>query len=150
MPRKLQADEGMWLLNEPPRSLLKKKYDFDLTDAWLERAMKASVRLNSGGSGAFVSPDGLLVTNHHVGADSMQKLNTPERDLLRDGFYAKIRQDELKCKDLEINVLQEIEDVTDKVNAAVRPGAQPADAFAARRAEMSKIEKESLDRTGLR
>ncbi len=71
------SDEGMWLLNDPPRELLKEKYDFDLTDAWLKNAMLASVRFNNGGSGGFVSPDGLLVTNHHIAADSLQKLSKP-------------------------------------------------------------------------
>src|SRR6476620_6633751 len=144
------SDEGMWLLNDPPRERLKEKYGFDLTDAWLEHARLASVRFNNGGSGSFVSPNGLLITNHHIGADALQKLSTPERDLFRDGFYAKTSADELKCPDLELNVLQSIEDVTEKVNAAVKPEIKPADAFAARRAAMSAIEKESLDKTGLR
>jgi hypothetical protein len=144
------SDEGMWLLNDPPRELLKNKYGFELSDDWLDRAMHASVRLNSGGSGGFVSPEGLLVTNHHVAADSLQKLSTPQKDFYADGFYAATRAEELKCPDLEINVLQEIVDVTAEVNAAVKPGMKPADAFAARRAVMAKIEKESLDKTGLR
>lgn len=144
------SDEGMWLLNDAPKQRLKEKYKFDLADAWLKNAMLASVRLNSGGSGGFVSPDGLLVTNHHVAADSLQKLSRPGEDLLRDGFYAPTRDKELKCPDLEINVLQEITDVTSEINAAVKPEMKPADAFAARRAVMGKIEKESLDRTGLR
>ena len=144
------ADEGMWLLNEPPRERLKEKYGFDLTGEWLDRAMHASVRFNNGGSGGFVSPDGLIVTNHHIGADALQKLSTPEKNYLRDGFCAPTRDAELKCPDLELNVLQEIVDVTDKVNAAVKPAMKPAEAFAARRAAMSAVEKESLDRTGLR
>jgi Peptidase S46 len=144
------SDEGMWLLNDPPREQLKQKYGFDLTDAWLKNAMLASVRLNSGGSGGFVSPEGLLVTNHHVAADSVQKLSKPGLDLYNDGFYAATRDAELKCPDLEINVLQEIADVTKEVNAAVTPKMTPAEAFAARRAVMAKIEKESLDKTGLR
>ncbi len=144
------SDEGMWLLNDPPRPLLKDKYQFDLTDEWVKRAMLASVRLNSGGSGGFVSPDGLLVTNHHVAADSVQKLSKPGEDRLRDGFYAPTRDAELKCPDLEINILQEIIDVTKEVNAAVTPGMKPAEAFAARRAVMGVIEKTSLDKTGLR
>ena len=85
----LRADEGMWLLNDPPRKLLKEKYDFDLTDAWLEHAQKASVRFNNGGSGSFVSADGLIVTNHHIGADCLQKLSPKDKDYLRDGFYAR-------------------------------------------------------------
>lgn len=144
------SDEGMWLLNDPPRDLLKSKYGFALTDDWLKNAMLASVRLNSGGSGGFVSAEGLLVTNHHVAADSVQKLSKPGTDLYRDGFYAATRGGELRCPDLEVNVLQGIIDVTKEVSAAVTPEMKPADAFAARRAVMAKIEKESLDKTGLR
>ena len=142
------SDEGMWLLNDPPREQLQAKYKFELTDAWLEHARLASVRFNNGGSGSFVSPNGLLITNHHIGADALQKLSTPERDLFRDGFYAKTQADELKCPDLELNVLQSIEDVTGRVNAAVKSDMKAADAFAARRAVMSAIEKESLEKTG--
>jgi hypothetical protein len=149
-PTTAVSDEGMWLLNDPPRAQLKEKYQFDLTDAWLKNAMLASVRLNSGGSGGFVSPDGLLVTNHHVAADSIQKLSTAGTDLMRDGFYAETREKELKCPDLELNVLQEIVDVTKEVNAAVKPNMTGSEAFAARRAVMSQIEKDSLDKTGLR
>jgi hypothetical protein len=144
------TDEGMWLLNDPPRKPLKDKYGFDLTDEWLRNSMLASVRLNSGGSGGFVSPDGLLVTNHHVAADSVQKLSKPGQDLYADGFYAPTRDAELKCPDLEINVLQNIDDVTAEVNVAVKPEMTPAQAFAARRAVMGEIEKKSLDATGLR
>lgn len=146
----VQADEGMWLLNQPPREMLKEKYQFDLTDAWLERAQMASVRFNNGGSGGFVSPDGLILTNHHIGADCLEKLSPPDRDYYRDGYYARTRADELKCPDLELNVLQSIADVTDRVNAAVKPDLSPAQAFAARRAVMAEIEKESLQKTSLR
>src|SRR5262249_23812329 len=114
------------------------------------RAMKASVRFNNGGSGGFVSAAGLVVTNHHIGADALQKLSTKERDLLRDGFYARTRAQELKCPDLELNVLQSIEDVTARVSAAVKPDLTPAQAFAARRGIVAEIEKESLQQTGLR
>ena len=144
------SDEGMWLLSDPPRQHLKEKHNFELTDAWVKNAMLGSVRLNSGGSGGFVSKDGLLVTNHHVAADAVQKLSKPGTDMLADGFNAPTRDKELKCPDLEINVLQEIVDITKEVNAAVKPGMVPAAAFAARRAVMSDIEKKSLDATGLR
>jgi len=146
----VNADEGMWLLNDPPRQHLKQKYDFNLTDEWLEHARLASVRFNSGGSGSFVSADGLVITNHHVGADSLQKLSPTDKDYLRDGFLARTRSEELKCPDLELNVLRSIEDVTERVNAAVKPEMTPPQAFAARRGVMAAIEKESLDRTGLR
>ncbi|HXG11263.1 MAG TPA: S46 family peptidase [Gemmataceae bacterium] len=144
------ADEGMWLFNNPPRELLKKKYGFDPTDKWLEHVQKSCVRFNSGGSGSFVSPDGLVMTNHHVGSDQLHKMSTPTKDYLKDGFLARTRAEEVKCTDLELNVLMSIEDVTDRVNAAVKPGMSPEQAFAARREVMAQIEKESLDKTGLR
>lgn len=144
------CDEGMWLFNDPPRELLMNRHGFSPSPEWLDHVQKSSVRFNSGGSGSFVSEDGLVMSNHHVGADALQKLGTEEKNYLRDGFHAKTREQELKCHDLELNVLMSIEDVTDRVNAAVKPGVEAEAAFTARRAIMAEIEKESLDRTGLR
>ena len=146
-----RADEGMWLINQPPRELLKNKYNFEISKAWLEKVQKASIRFNNGGSGSFVSADGLVVTNHHIGADSLQKLSGAGKDYHRDGFYARTRDQELKCPDLELNVLQEIKDVTARVQSAVKPDMTPAQAAAARRAVMAVIEKEAADaKDGLR
>ena len=146
----VSADEGMWLFNNPPRKLLREKYQFEPAADWYEHLQKASVRFNSGGSGSFVSPGGLVMTNHHVGADALAKLSSAEHDYLAEGFHARTHDAEIKCHDLELNVLVSIEDVTARVNAAVAPGLNPADAQQARRAVMSDIEKESLDKTGLR
>lgn len=146
----VEADEGMWLLNNPPRKYLQERHRFDLTDAWLERAQKGAVRFNNGGSGSFVSAEGLIVTNHHIGADCLQKLSPKDKDYLRDGFFAATRAQEMRCPDLELNVLQSIEDVTERVNAAVKPNMTPAQAFAARRAVMAALEKESTEKTKLR
>ena len=107
-------------------------------------------RVYSNDSGSFVSEDGLLISNHHVGGSSLQKLSTKEKNYLRDGFYAHTPAEELKCLDLEINVLQSIDDVSDRVNAAIPAGAEAAAAFPARRKVIAEIEKESLDKTGLR
>src|SRR5436190_4458628 len=145
-----RADEGMWLPNQLPKELLQKKYGFELTDAWRDRAMKASIRFNNGGSGSFVSPNGLTITNHHIGSDSIQKLSTKDKDLYKLGFLAKTQAEELKCPDLELNVLQEIIDVTKEIQDAVKADMKPADALAARKAIMAKITKDSLDKTGLR
>jgi len=145
-----RADEGMWLFNQPPRQILRQRYGFDPDDAWLEHLQKASVRVNPGGSGSFVSADGLLISNHHVGADALGKLSTSVKNYLRDGFCARTPAEELKCLDLELNVLQSIEDVSARVNAAIPADAEPAAAFAARRGAIAQIEKESQEATGLR
>lgn len=146
----LAADEGMWLFTRPPLAALKQKYNFEPTAAWLEHLQKASVRFNSGGSGSFVSPDGLALTNHHVGLDCMAALGTAERDVVKAGFRAKTRAEEVPCHDLELNVLMSMEEVTARVNGAVTSGMSSADAERARRAVMSTIEKESADKSGLR
>ncbi len=140
----------MWLYNNPPLKQLAEKYRFEPTQQWLEHLQKASVRFNSGGSGSFVSPNGLVITNHHVGADTLQKLSSAEHNYLHDGFYAKSAADEPRALDLELNVLQSIEDVTERVNAAVQSGMDSAAALAARRAAVAEIEKESKEKTGLR
>ena len=82
------ADEGMWLFNDLPRKQLQTRHGFTPTDAWADHLRLASVRFNSGGSASFVSRDGLVLTNHHVGVDTIAKLSTADRDLLADGFLA--------------------------------------------------------------
>jgi hypothetical protein len=146
----LVADEGMWLFNRPPKTVFKQKYNFEPTQAWLDHLQKASIRFNSGGSGSFVSADGLALTNHHVGLDCLAKISTKDHDYVTTGYYAKTQADEVKCVDLELNVLQSIEDVTPRVNAAVTPGMTTAAAQAARRSVMSAIEQESVQKSGLR
>jgi len=145
-----RADEGMWLFNNPPLKQLKEKYQFEPTSQWLEHLQKASVRFNSGGSGSFVSANGLCITNHHVGADALQKASSKQHNYLKEGFYAKTNAEEIKCADLELNVLISIEDVTAQINAAVKPGTSPEVAGKARQNAIAQIEKDSKDKTGLR
>ena len=128
------ADEGMWTFNNVPRAEIKKKYGFEITDDWLKKVQMASVRFNNGGSGSFVSPNGLVLTNYHIVEDIVGEVSTPEKDLAKEGFLARTRADEIKIPSLELNVLMSIEDVTARVNGAVKPGSSDADAFAARRA----------------
>src|SRR5215207_7157026 len=149
------ADEGMWTFDNPPRKLWKERYNFEPTDAWLEHVRLASARLGAvgssgGGSGAFVSPEGLVVTNQHVGADQLAKLSTKERDLAKGGFHAPTRAEELKCPDFEVNVLVSYEDVTRRVQGAAKANASAAEAAAQRRAEIAAVERESNEKTGLR
>jgi len=145
-----RGDEGMWLFNDLPKAALRERHGFEPTDEWAKHVMLASVRFNSGGSASFVSPQGLVLTNHHVGADTLQKVSTAERNIYRDGFYARTPEEEIAAPDLELNQLVSIEDVTERVTGAVPAGASPSEAFAARRAVMDRIESESLQATGLR
>src|SRR5688572_16067304 len=144
------AEEGMWPFNNVPRAEIKKKYGFEVTDEWLNKVRLASVRFNNGGSGSFVSPDGLVLTNYHIVEDIVGEVSTPEKDYAKEGFVAKTRAEEIKAPSLELNVLMSIEDVTSRVNGAAKAGMSDADAFAARRTEISAIETESLKATGLR
>lgn len=144
----LYSDEGMWLLNMAPVELLKSKYNFTVSPEWLMHIQLSSVRF-PGGSASFVSPDGLVLTNHHVGSTAIQDLSTKERDLMKTGFYAKTKEEELKCRGLELRVLVEIEEVTSKVLEAEKPEMASAEASEAREKIISSLEKECSEKTGL-
>jgi len=146
----LRADEGMWLFDIPPKKQVKEKYNFDLTDQWLDHIQKSSCRFGRGGSGSFVSSQGLIMTNHHVGARQLHNLSTPENNLLENGFYAKTTGDELKCAGLEVLVPMLSEDVTAKVNAGIDANTPPEEAKKLRNAAIAAIEKEYGDKTKLR
>ncbi|MGV3485732.1 MAG: S46 family peptidase, partial [Planctomycetaceae bacterium] len=140
----------MYLMNDLPREQLKQKYGFEADQEWADHLRLSSVRFNSGGSGSFISSNGLVLTNHHVASDTLQKLSSAERDLIRNGFLAKSFEEELKAPDLELNQLVSMEDVTDQVNAKVDIAAGPEEAFKQRRAAIATIEQASKDATGLR
>jgi hypothetical protein len=144
------ADEGMWPFNNVPAKDLQTKYHWAPDQAWLDHVRLASVRFNSGGSGSFVSETGLVLTNHHVGANCIQKISTPEHDYIKTGYFARTSAQELKCPDLELNVLEGIEDVTTQVNAGVKPGMTDAQVLEAQKAEQARIEKDCNEKTGLR
>lgn len=144
------ADEGMWLYNAPPTAKIKAKYGFELTQAWLDHVRLSSVRFNNGGSGSFVSADGLTFTNHHVGAGCVQQISTEGHDYIKTGFYAKTQAEEVKCPSLELNQLVGIEDVTAKINAGVKPDMSAAEIGQAQRSAMSQVEQDCTKTTGLR
>ncbi len=94
------------------------------------------------GSGAFVSPKGLLLTNQHIVSSCLAKLSSGPIDYVRDGLYAASEPAESRCADLEVSVLTDIEDVTKQVKAAAKDGVPAARALEARRAEIAHIESE--------
>jgi hypothetical protein len=144
------ADEGMWTFDNPPLKQLKDRYGFAPAQQWLDHIRLSSVRFNDGGSGSFVSRNGLAITNHHVAFGQLQKLSNPQKNYVSDGFHARTQAEELKCPDLELNVLISMENVTARVQGAVKPGMTEKQALDARKAERARIGKESLDQTGLR
>lgn len=144
------ADEGMWTFHNPPIQQLKNEYGFDVTQEWLDHVRLSSVRFNSGGSGSFVSAQGLVLTNHHVASDSIHKLSSETADLIADGFHAKSLGEELKCQDLELNVLVAMTNVTDQVKSVVKDGMSGEESAAAKRAATSRIEEEARKAGGLR
>ena len=143
------ADEGLWLFNMPPAQILKANYNFVVTPEWLDHVRLSSVRFG-GASGSFVSPDGLVLTNHHVGLGAIQQLSTQDKDLVKTGFYARTRAEELKVPGMELAVLQGLEDVTARVKAVERPEMTAAEAAEARNREIAAMEKEEGEKTGLR
>src|SRR5664279_854557 len=146
----IHAEEGMWTFDNPPLKQLAAKYNFHPSQAWLDHIRLSSVRLNDGGSGSFVSSDGLLLTNHHVARGQLQKNSSAEHDYLRDGFYATSPDQEMKAPDLEVNVLVAMQDVTARVQGAAKGIADEAKALKARDTEIAAIEKEGKDKSGLR
>jgi len=144
------ADEGMWLYNAFPKDKVKAKYGFEPSQEWLDHVRLGSVRFNNGGAGSFFSPGGLTFTNHHVGAVCVQQRSSHGHDYMKEGFYAKSQAEEARCPDLELNQLVAIEDVTQKINAAVKPGMSSAEAGRTQRAAMSSVEQECATTTGLR
>jgi hypothetical protein len=146
----LRADEGMWTFDNPPVKQLQEKYHFTPTQEWLDHVRLSCVRLNDGGSGSFVSPHGLLLTNHHVARGQLQKNSTAEHDYVKNGFFAATSEEEIKSPDLEVNVLAAMEDITPRVLAALKGAKTPEEEFAKRKTVIADIERESLQKTGLR
>jgi peptidase S46-like protein len=145
-----RADEGMWTFDNPPIKQLQERYHFTPTQEWLDHVRLSCARFNDGGSGSFVSPHGLVLTNHHVARGQLQKNSTAEHDYIRDGFYAATPEQEMKSPDLEVDVLISMENVTDRVRSAVAGAKTDQEEFAARRAVFADIERESTEKTGLR
>ena len=121
------AEEGMWTFDNPPRDAIQQKYGVSLDSAWLDRVREATVRLETGCTGSFISGDGLILTNHHCAMDCIAQNSSEGNDLVTAGFLAGTREKELKCQEDAVSVLVGTEDVTAKVAAALK-GVAPSGA----------------------
>jgi hypothetical protein len=135
-----RADEGMWTFNNFPVDLVKARYGFAPTQEWLDKVRLSSARLAGGCSASFVSPQGLVMTNHHCVSDCVQQLSTAKTDYIAKGFYAATAQQERQCPAMEVNKLVEISDVTEAVTKATQ-GREGAAFRDAQRAEIARLEK---------
>ncbi|MEX2662889.1 MAG: S46 family peptidase [Vicinamibacterales bacterium] len=140
----LAADEGMWTFDNIPRDAIAKKYGVALTDQWLDTVQKAVVRLETGCTGSFVSPEGLVLTNHHCVATCLADNSTAKRDLVADGFLANRREDELRCQGSEVSILMDTVNVTEQVTRAVA-GVEAAQAASARNQVLTTLEAECVE-----
>ncbi len=149
-PAPAPAGEGMWTFDNPPLAQLKEQFGFTPDAGWLDRVRLASVRFMDGGSGAFVSRDGLMVTNHHVALTCIQNVSTAQKDLIAAGFPAASRGTELACPGYEVNVLVRTDDVTARVQAAAKVSLSDRQAGQQRRRVSADLEQDCLKRTGRR
>jgi len=137
----VRADDGMWTFDNPPLKQWKEKYNFEPSKEWMDRLRLASVKF-PGASGVFVSPNGLIATNHHVASGFIERLSSKERDLLKNGYYAKTQADELKVPDGNVSILESYDNVTERVHNAAKSGATDAEMAGKRMAEIAAIEKD--------
>ncbi len=138
------ADEGMWTFDNPPRSAIQQSLGVNLDSAWLDRVREATVRLDSGCTGSFISGDGLILTNHHCAEDCIAQNSSEGNDLVENGFISGSREKELQCKEDSVSVLVGTEDVTARVASALE-GVAPEGIVEARRAALTKLEQACED-----
>ncbi len=141
-----RADEGMWPFNMVPKAQIQKDHGVALTDAWLDHLRLSTVRISSGGTGSFVSRGGLLLTNHHVASECIANLASATHNYMDEGFLAGRDGPEARCPNIAADVLETMEDVTDKVTAARKPQMSDADANTAMKAAMSELEKSCTEK----
>jgi V8-like Glu-specific endopeptidase len=133
------ADEGMWTFDNFPKQEVAKKYGVQITDQMLGKLQQAVVRLESGCTGSFASPDGMVLTNHHCAASCLAENSTAEKDLIANGFNSGSREHEIRCQGEQASVLMDTEEVTPAVTKALA-GVAAADVARTRNETLTKLE----------
>jgi len=144
----LRAEEGMWTFDNLPTKKIQAGYGWAPDQAWLDHVRLSSLRF-PGGSGSFVSKDGLVLTNHHVGRGWIQRVSSKEADYVQNGFAAATREQEIKVPGLELMTLMAMENITDRLAKAVKAGTPEKLALKQRETEIEKIKKEMQEKSGL-
>ncbi len=144
----LRAEEGMWTFDNLPTKAIQAKHGWAPDQAWLDHVRLSSLRF-PGGSGSFVSRDGLVLTNHHVGRGWIQRVSSKEADYVKNGFAAATREQEIKVPGLELMTLMAMEDITARLNKAIKADLPEKEALKARETEIEKIKKEMQEKSGL-
>lgn len=139
-PPATRADEGMWTFDNFPSKAVAAKYGFTPSQAWLNHVRASSLRIAGGCSASFVSPQGLVMTNHHCVVECVQELSTARQNLVEAGFTAQTAAEEKKCPAFELDQLTEIRDVTEEVQQALagKTGEAANAALNAKEAELQK------------
>lgn len=145
----LAAEEGMWTFNAIPVQKIKEKYGVELDEAWAQHVQKSCLRVSLGGSASFVSPQGLVLTNHHVGSKAIYHLSTEKDDLLTNGFLAKSLDQEIQCPNMYVDQLISIRDVTAEVNQSGTDAMSAAERESARKSSIANIKQQAQKSTGL-
>ena len=145
----LRADEGMWTFDNLPLKKMQADYGFSPDQAWLDHVRLSALHCG-GGSGSFVSADGLVITNHHVGRGWVQQVSGPgDKDYIKLGFLARTRVEELRIPGMTLRTLVRMENVTDQVNASVKPGMGDKEGAEARERTLKALVAERDKATGL-
>jgi hypothetical protein len=134
------ADEGMWTFHDFPGALVKQRHGVDISPAWLDRVRTSTVRL-SGCTASFVSPEGLILTNHHCAEACLDENSTNKNNFVKAGFLARTREQELHCSTQVADVLVSMENVTDKVEKVTRNLGDQA-ANEARKKVLTQLEQD--------
>ncbi|MGB3564854.1 MAG: S46 family peptidase [Thermoanaerobaculia bacterium] len=133
----LLAEEGMWTLDNFPTAKIQATYGVEIDDAWLARIQRATTRIEGGCTGSFVSPDGLVLTNHHCVRRCTTQISSAENNVDEEGFLASNRSEEVQCESEQLSVLVEVEEITAQVMGAIEGKAD---------VEANEIRKQTLTR----